>query len=160
MALNGTAKTWNFDVKRRSDEIDPTLFPQLFYLLWYRIGIITPQEAFKTYVTQWRFVNYEMMSNDERMLLIELIDELSDGIFEPFFDDLGQDRRPVIVDLKMMPYDEMIEERAKFIGPQKPPQRSKMQVKLTPEEELKLQEFADRLVAFQMSKLSGDPGSN
>lgn len=34
------------------------------------------------------------------------------------------------------------------------------QVKLTPEEELKLQEFADRLAAFQMSKLFGGAGSD
>lgn len=89
-------------MRYRSDDIDPVGFPQLFYLLWYRIGIITPQEALRTYETHWRFVNYEMMSNDERMLLIELIDELSGGIFEPYFDDLGQDRRQVVVELKLM----------------------------------------------------------
>jgi len=89
-------------MKYRSDEIDPVGFPQLFYLLWYKLGIITPQEAFATYKNHWRFVNYDEMSNDERMLLIELIDELSNGVFEPFFDDLGQDRRPVIVELKLM----------------------------------------------------------
>lgn len=86
-------------MRNRSDKIDPVGFPQLFYLLWYRIGTITPQEAFTTYETHWRFVSYPMMNNDERMLLIDLIDELAGGVFEPFVDDLGQDRMRVIIEL-------------------------------------------------------------
>lgn len=51
-----------------------------------------------------------MMSNDE----------LSGGVFEPCFDDLGQDRRQVIVELKLLTNDEIMEERAKSIGPPLP----------------------------------------
>lgn len=39
------------------------------------------------------------MSNDERMLLIELIDEINGGIFEPFLDTFGKVRERVIVEL-------------------------------------------------------------
>ena len=87
-------------MKNRSDKIDSVEFPQLFYFLWYKEGIITPREAFKTYETQWLFVNYEMMSNDERMLLIELIDQLSLGIFEPCIDECCKDRRPFTVEVE------------------------------------------------------------
>ncbi len=87
-------------MKYRPDEIDPVVFPQLFYLLWYCADTITPERAFRTYEAHWRFVTYAMMSNDERMLLIELVDELSGGVFKPYFDDLGEDRRVVIIELE------------------------------------------------------------
>ena len=139
-------------MKRRPDEIDPVGFPQLFYLLWCKADIITPEEALETYTNHWHYVNYEMMSNDERMLLIKLIDELSNGIFEPFFDDLGQDRRPVVVELKMITYDEMMEERAKFIGPPQPPHPPKTQPKMKSEEVD--QKSQNDTMSFTLSKLT------
>lgn len=81
-------------MKYRPDEIDPVVLPQLFYLLWYCADTITPERAFRMYEAHWRFVTYAMMSNDER------IDELSVGVFKPYFDDLGEDRRVVIVELE------------------------------------------------------------
>ncbi|MCK8463077.1 hypothetical protein MUY35_04350 [Aliiroseovarius sp. S1339] len=144
-------------MKRRSDEIDPVKFPQLFYLLWYKTDVITPWHALEAYKRQWRFVNYEMMHNDERLLLIELIDELSCGVFEPWFDEQGHDRRPVTIEMKMMTYEELMEDRTEFIGP---PQPSKFQVKLTAAEEQKLQEFADRMVSYQMAKRSDGTSSD
>lgn len=149
MALYGTTTTWIFDMKRRPDEIDPVKFPQLFYLLWYKTDLITPLQALEAYECQWRFVNYELMHNDERMLLIELIDELSCGVFEPWFDKQGHDRRPVTIEMKMMTYEELMEDRTEFIGPPQPP---KFQVKLTAAEEKKLQEFADRMVSYQLGR--------
>ena len=144
-------------MKRRSDEIDPVKFPQLFYLLWYKTDVITPWHALEAYKRQWRCVNYEMMHNDERLLLIELIDELSCGVFEPWFDEQGHDRRPVTIEMKMMTYEELMEDRTEFIGP---PQPSKFQVKLTAAEEQKLQEFADRMVSYQMAKRSDGTSSD
>ncbi|WP_143849475.1 hypothetical protein [Octadecabacter ascidiaceicola] len=102
-------------------------------------------------------MNYKMVHNDERMLLQELIDELSGGIFEPYLDEHGKDRRPVIVELKLLTYEELMKDKTEFIGPPQPP---KMQMKLTDEEKQKIKDFAELLVADHMSKPSSDTSSD
>ena len=144
-------------MKYRSDEIDPSKFAELFNVLVHRTDVVTPTVALEAYLRQWRFVNYEIMHNDERMLLQELIDELSGGIFEPYFDEHGNNRRPVIVELKLLTYEELMKDKTEFIGPPQPP---KMQMKLTEEEKQKIKGFAEQLVADHMSKRSSDTSSD
>jgi len=81
--------------------IDPVRFPQLYFLLSFNLDQISPQQALKTYEKEWRWVNLRMMSNNWRMLLIELIDKLAGGIFEPWFDEAGDVRKPVIEELEV-----------------------------------------------------------
>lgn len=86
-------------MKHRSDEIAPQLFPELTFLLRQKISRITPEIAFRTYEREWRWVNYQMMSNVERMFLIELIDEIGGGVFEPFLDKFGKARERVVIEV-------------------------------------------------------------
>lgn len=90
-------------MRYRSDKIDPVEFPQLSKLVWDSTKVISPQEALDAYTLHWKLVDYPEMDNNERMLLCELVDEIAPGgIFMPYFDDLGQDRRQVTPELKLM----------------------------------------------------------
>lgn len=52
----------------------------------------------------------------------------------------------------MQTYDEMMQEQQEFIGPPLPPQRSKMQPKLTLEIEYELDRYADELVRQDLGR--------
>lgn len=84
--------------------IDAVCYPQLYYLLWYRTFEISREDAFLTYKRYWRHVTLRNMENDERRLLLSLIDEFAGGVFEPILDVFGKVTKQIIIDLR--PTDE------------------------------------------------------
>lgn len=84
--------------------IDGACYPQLHYLLWNRTDDISREDAFLTYRRYWPHVILREMENDERQLLLSLIDEFADGVFEPILDVFGKVTKQIVVDLR--PSDE------------------------------------------------------
>lgn len=88
-------------MKYRTDQINVAEFSELHFWRLNRTGDVSPRTAFEALERDWRCVDNAKMSNDDRMPLIELIDEFGGGVFEPFMDTFGKVRDRVIVELKV-----------------------------------------------------------